>query len=261
MASFDMIAAVGNAYQTVWQERRYLLRMALIPLLIKYICYALSSVYIEPGNIIRLSLAMVPAYFVEGWLLAHWARTIVLGHRWPFQPSGDEVKDMEQLQKRGRGIMSSMIVFVLINLLMAGYFAFFMSYIPPDLDPQTADPKIAMIGMVMIVTSLLLFRFVWFYIPLAVNSPPALYIDKLRPISLTFLMIALWLVCFVPPVVLMQYSSELIKAASGEGDLSPVLQGVLVFVRVTLDMIKNLLVTAGMAYAFIEIFGWKKKEA
>ena len=257
MASFDMINAVGNAYLTSWAERRYLLRMALIPLLIKYICYLISVLYAGNDSIIRLSLIMLPAYFAEGWFLAHWARTIVLNHRWPFRPSGDDRADLDQLAKRGRGILSGMVGFTLINLLLAGYFAFFMSYIPADLDPQTADPKIAIVGMAMMVTSFLGFRLVWIYIPLALNFPVVAYIEKLKPMMSSIYMIGLWLVCFVPTVIVMQLLGSLMIGLAGEGEAPPMLQGMMAFARVMLDMVKNIIVTAGMAYAFIEIFKWQ----
>ena len=260
MASFDMILAVGHAYQRTWLERSYLMRMALIPLLIKYICYTISLTYIGPDNIIRVSLVMLPAYFAEGWLLAHWARTIILGHRWPFRPSGDEKADLVQLHERGRGIVSGMVAFTLINLLMAGYFAFFMSYIPLDMDPKTADPKIAGIGIFMMVSSLLLFRFVWSYIPLAVNYPFQEFVKKMKSLGPTFPMIGLWLVCFVPPVMALQVLGGLLQSLAVEGDVAVIADALTMFVRVSLDMVKNVLCTAGMAYAFIEFFKWKNPE-
>lgn len=258
MASFDLINAVGRAYQTTWDERRYLMRMALIPLLVKYICFVIASVYVGFDNVLRLSLVMIPSYFVEGWLLAHWARTIVLGHRWPFRPSGNDAKDLASMNERGRGVLGGMVAFVLINLLMAGYFAFFVSYIPLDLNPENADPKVAMIGMVMMVSSLLLFRFVWLYIPLAINFPLKNFVKKLAPLSFTFWMILLWLVCFIPSVFILQLIGGLFAGAVGaETAAPPAIQGLMIFIRVVLDMIKNLLCTAGLAYAFIEIFKWK----
>ncbi len=258
MASFDLITTVGRAYQTTWRERNYLFRMAVIPLLIKYICYALSLVYVESENIIRLSLVMLPAYFAEGWLLSHWARTIVLGHRWPFRFTGDEEKDLAQLKRRGRGVLSGTVVFTLINLLMAGYFAFFVSYIPMDMDPKEADPEVALIGIIMIISTILLFRFVWVYIAMAVNCPISAYVSKLKSLSLTFNMIGLWLVCFIPSVLLLQLSGGVLQGVGGDENTAKMMEGVIILVRVFLDLVKNLIVTAGMAYAFIEIFKWQK---
>jgi len=261
MASFDLISAVGHAYQKTWQERKYLFRMAIIPLLVKYICYAVAVTYIGTDNILRLSLIMVPAYFLEGWLLSHWVRTIVLNHRWPFCPTGDEKQDMDQLRKRGRGIMSGTIAFTLINLLMAGYFAFFVSYIPMDMSaaPKEPDPMIAMIGMVMLVSTLLLFRFIWLYIPFSVNLPFKQYAEKVKRITLSFNMIGVWLVCFIPTVIVLQISGGILGSIGSDERTAHVLDGLTMFVRIFLDLVKNLLCTAGMTYAFIELFGWKKK--
>lgn len=261
MASFDLITTVGRAYQTTWQERHYLFRMAIIPLLIKYVCYTVSLVYVEPENIIRLSLIMLPAYFAEGWLLAHWARTIILGHRWPFRSTGNDKDDIKKLQERGRGILSGTVAFTLINLLMAGYFAFFVSYIPMDMDPKEANPEVALIGIIMIVSTLLLFRFVWIYIAMAVNCPISVYVAKLKSLLLTFNMIGLWLVCFIPSVMLLQLLGGVLKGIGGDGSAATIMDGVVVFARVFLDMVKNLLCTAGLAYAFIEIFKWQATKA
>lgn len=260
MASFDMITAVGKAYQTTWRERHYLFRMALIPLLIKYVCSIISLLYVENENILRLSLVMIPAYFAEGWFLTHWARTIVLGHRWPFQPSGNDVKDLAQLKERGRGILSATVAFVLIHVLMGGYFAFFVSFIPMDIDPKDADPSVAIAGMIMMTTSLLGFRFVWLYIPMALNISIPAYIKKLKRLSLTFSMLGVWLVCFVPVVLLLQIIGGVLHGMMGDGVETSILTGISIFIREALDMVKNLLVTAGMAYAFIEIFKWAQKE-
>lgn len=258
MASFDMITAVGNAYLTTWNERRYLLRMALVPLLIKYLCYTAFMAYGgEETNIIRQSLFMLPAYFVEGWLIAHWARTIILGHRWPFRPTGNEAQDLASIKERGRGVMSGTIAFTLIGLMMAGYFALFIPHIPMDVDPENADPKIAAIGLFMMVSSVLLFRFVWTYIALAINFPIQDYIRGLMPIKSTFFMLGLWLVCSVPTMVALQIIAGILGNIGGDENTAQMMNALMSFARIALDMIKNLLVTAGMAYAFIEIFKWQ----
>lgn len=258
MASFDLITAAGNAYIKIWTEREYLFRMAMIPLFIKYIFYSISVLYFGADNIIRLSLVMLPAYFAEGWLLSHWARTIILNHRWPFRPSGDEKKDYIEIQKRARGILGGMVTYVLINLLMAGYFSFFMSYLPADMNPEQADPKVALMGVVMMVSLLLLFRFIWLYIPLAVNAPMVKVFENLKPMLTSFSMMGLWLVCFIPAAIVLQFINGGLQTIAGENPIA-VMEGLILFVRVFIDMIKNLICTAGIAYAFIAIMGWKQK--
>ena len=153
MQSFDITVATKNAYLTIWQARSYLLKMALVPLTIKTICMFLSLQYGEDNNILRMSLFMIPAYFVEGWFLAHLVRFVVLGQRWPFQSSGNKEADLPQLYNRARGILSGTIAFVLTNLIIAGYFSLFMQYIPLEIKPEEADPQIAAMGFLMLVSS------------------------------------------------------------------------------------------------------------
>ena len=258
MASFDLVTAAGNAYIKTWTEREYLFRMALVPLLIKYIFYSISVLYFGSDSIIRLSLIMIPAYFAEGWLLSHWVRTIVLNHRWPFRSSGNNEKDHVQIQDRARGILGGTVSFVLINLLMAGYFAFFMSYLPADMNPQQADPKVALAGVVMIISLLLLFRFIWLYVPLAVNAPMDAVFKNLKPMMTSFAMMGLWLVCFVPAAMALQFIGGGLESLAGDTPIAA-MEGLILFTRVLIDMVKNLLCTAGMAYAFMAIMGWKAK--
>lgn len=258
MASIDLITAAGLAYKRTWGERVYLLPMVLIPVLIKYMCFTLADIFAPDGNIIRMSLIMMPAYFAEGWLLTHWARTIMLGHRWPFKPSGDERKDMTELSARARGILSGSVAYLLINLLMAGYFAFFMSYIPADLNPENPDPQVAMMGLIMMGATFFLFRYIWFYIPLAINLSPSFYLKKVQPLRVTFQMIGLWLVCVVPCIVALQFIGGILHGLIPEGGTNAVIESVINFVTIVIDMVKNLIVTAGMAYGFIMLFKREK---
>ena len=261
MMVFDITAAARQVYGTVWAERSYLLRLAFIPVMVKITCLLFSMNYETHDNIIRLSLFMIPAYFTEGWLLAHWVRYIILGQRWPFRPSGDNKKDMKQLYFRARGILSGMVCFVLINILMAGFFALFLKYIPLGMDPEKASPEVAALGMFMIAISFLAFRYVWFYVPLAVNIKPILYFRKVQRVSSTFPMLALWLMCFVPCMMAMQFLSSMVLETAGDMEAATGItaQDVMVtIIRVIFDTLKNLLCAGGIAFALIEVFKLKK---
>lgn len=257
MASFDIMTIAGQAYSKVWAERAYLARMALVPLLIKYFFFALAVLYVEPGNVIRMSFFMLPAFFAEGWFLAHWVRTVVLDHRWPFRPSGDMAQDMNRLESRARGVIRGMLTFVVINFLMAGYFAFFMMFIPEDMNAATPDPNIAFVGLLMMATSFFAFRFIWSYIAVAVNYPVRSFLRGIRSLGMTFPLLGVWLICFLPLMVFSQIITISLFSFLGEGAGSPVLQGGVIFLRVVLDMIKNILCSAGIAYAFAAWFGWR----
>ena len=265
MVSIDIVDTATRAYQKVWRERKYLARMALVPLLIKYVFFAIAITYVEPGNVIRMGLILLPAFFAEGWFLAHWVRTVIVGHRWPFRSSGDMEADMEHLHIRAQGVIRGMVAFVVINFLMAGYFAFFMHFLPADLliseeAAQEADPNIAVIGLVMAVSMFLLFRYVWSYILLALNLPLRGFMRAVQPLRVTFIFIGVWLMCFVPTILILQGMTLSFLSTLGEGGVNGVLQGGIIFFRVVLDMIKNLLCTAGLAYVVAALLGVKIKD-
>ena len=75
-------------------------------------------------------------------------------------------------------------------------------------------------------------------------------------------MLGLWVVCFVPAILCVQILSSFILGISGglEGqELSSAGELAIVIIRVVFDMLKNMLCTAGIAYAFIEMFPIKNK--
>lgn len=261
MASFDIINVVGLAYKKTWAERGYLFKMAMLPFLVKLACFTVLASFAQDKSLWFSGIILLPAFFLEGWLLTHWARTIMTGgaHRWPFRISSNESKDSAELSSRGRGIMGGTVAYALINFLMAGYYALLIPYFPEDMDPQNADPRIAVVGLVMMVTAVTLFRFLWVYIPLSVNVSLEHILEKLKPLNLTFKMLGVWLICVVPAILVLQIFGEGMISVSGEAEGNAIGHtGFMVF-RIAIDMMKNLIVTAGMAYAFLVILRPSKK--
>lgn len=206
MAYFDLTSATANAYRKTWHERRYLLRLAAMPVLVKLAFYILATSLTQgdDGTYMRFVLIMVPAFLAEGWMLSHYVRLIVLDHRWPFRPSGDFEKDMAILSVRARGILSGMIVYVLINMAVGlfvwGAMAYMMPYVP---DGESGTPP-QVPGVVAFLSVLILgfmfwaFRLIWLYIPYALNQDGASYLRALRGIGSSLHLIGIWLLCLLP---------------------------------------------------------------
>jgi hypothetical protein len=261
MARVDIIQIIGMAYQKTWGERRYLLPMLVVPLLIKYFFFTIGDIAVEDDNLLRFSLIMIPGTFAEGWLLAHWVRTIVVGHRWPFRPTGDDAADIKQLKLRGRGVLSGAVAFTLINMLMAGYFSFFMRYIPMELNPDEPDPTVALMGVFMMIATVMFFRYIWFYVPLSVNTQPKLFLKAVQPISVTFKLLGIWLVFVVPAVFLLQIIGSVLGMDIGDGsgtEKNILLDNLFNIIRLFVDMAKNLVCTAGMTFAIMQLLGLRK---
>jgi len=257
-AKFEIVDTVGKAFLVTWEERVYLLRLALVPIIIKIVSYFFALQFVEPQDILKLALFMLPAYFVEGWMIAHWVRTLMTNHRWPFVPSGDLQQDQKEITVRSQGIMRGALAFVVINFLMAGFFAAVFAVLPPDINPEEADPTLALFSFAVMISLFFLFRFVWIYVPLSVGISLKKYMEISNPVRFTFSLIALWLVCFVPPIITMQFIGGIAMGFNGEGDPSGVIEMILVVIRVLFDTLKNLIVTAGIAFALMEVMGWKK---
>lgn len=267
MAQFDIISAAAKAYKTTWAERRYLLRLAAIPFLIKLVCFVLAATFAkEDDQYLRFMLIMVPGLLAEGWMLSHYTRLLVIGHRWPFRATGDFDSDMAILAVRARGVLSGMIVYVLINmalgLLMAMVGQIMMPYLSGDDQVAQADipPPIMMFSAFMLGFLFWGFRLLWLYIPFAVNADAKPYLLALRGLSSSLYMIGLWLICFAPAFFVLRilggFIGGLLSVSIGDGASSLVL----ILMTVLADTVKSLLATAGMTYALMNIFGAERKD-
>ena len=70
-ANFDFVGVTNQAYHTVWMNRTSLLKIAGLPLMIKFGCLAAILFLGFEGQILRHGLIMLPAYFAEGFLKFH----------------------------------------------------------------------------------------------------------------------------------------------------------------------------------------------
>lgn len=254
MANFDIIAAASNAYKTTWAERAYLGRMAAIPMFIKFICYMLAYSFGYQNDYIGLTLFLLPALFAEGWVLSHYTRLLFLGQRWPFRPTGDIQTDMPVLRIRARGVMAGILVYVLINMALGLLTALLMSMLPEDgTDPSTLPPQTGVIMFAVLALSFWGFRFVWLYIPYAVNLEWRFFLNNLRGAFSSFPMIGVWILCVIPSFLVAQILGGIVRqsgAAIGENAAG----FLFVIILVAVDTIKNIVATAGISYGLQEIF-------
>lgn len=259
--SFDLVTSVGKAYQLVWAERQYLLRLALVPFLAKLVLFAIAySTMSGDTNLWRMSLIMTPAWIVEGWMLAHFVRLILLKQRWPFQPTGDREQDLPVLQTRYRGVMAGAVAFALTQLLVAGWFAVLITFVPVDLDAPASQaeltPQAAVIACLLFGLALYAFRFLWLYVPAAVGADLRFSAIRLaQGLMISFRLLAVWLLCAVPVMVVMQVILGVALMIAGPDNAASVGSVVSVVAKVILDIVKNLLCAAAVAIAFRSIFG------
>lgn len=253
MPSFDIVTAAGQGYTKVWAERHYLLKLAIVPVLFKFICFV-SILSMDLGdNRLRASMILIPSYFAEGWMLAHWVRMVVLGQRWPFQPTGNDDEDMKMLNQRARGVLGGMIVYVLTQMVISGIWAWVMT-LPVDQEAlENPNMQLRLTSVAIFVFMLWAFRFLWLFIPVSANYTMAGFLKDIAHPKLSLYMIAVWLICAVPGYgVMMGFTLPVLL--SGE-EVPILLQFASAAVQVCLEVMVNLLAVAGIAYGLKDMYG------
>jgi hypothetical protein len=262
MASFDIMAATSFGYRTAWRERNYLVYLAAVPVLIKFICHMTVAMLGWQDQFMRQGMIMLPSYFADGWMLSHFIRLIFLEQRWPFRRTGDEAQDRAALQDRARSILGGTLAFVVVEYLMAGFVDAFYQLSLVLAESQTPPSNGVSMLMALGAASLIwLFRYFWFYIPVAVQYPLPYFSMALRGFRTSLYMLGTWLGCVVPGVMLYNMLGMLLipRPASGEHGMgAEFIAGIL---NVTLDTMTLLIVTAAMAYAIrAMIADWQKQQ-
>lgn len=269
--NFNIMDAAGYGFYRVWDERVYLLKLAMIPLLIKFACMIAIMVLEIEGNILRQGLILFPGVLAEGWVLAQFLRTLLKGERWPtILPADIDDKILDKLLMRARGIVAATLAYGLISLAlyMIRYLAFglvlgdfqasqddvsdFLAR--PELGSQEkADMNPWMIFPLLLSVVALLwgFRLLWVYIPLSILMPVDEYLTKIRGIMSSVKMIILYFCTMVPVMFVLIVISRLVFGIS-EGILDngeSVARFIMLFFAVIADTVVWLVSTAAFVWA------------
>jgi hypothetical protein len=266
MASFDIIEAASYGYQLAWQERRYLGRLATIPLFIKFCCLSVIAIagFNNHSHFLHQAILMLPSYFADGWMLSHYTRLIFLDQRWPFRPSGDPVADRQEAQDRASDLMAGTLVFAVSYFLVAGIM-YVLTNISTRINLEAGhDPTQVSFFMSFTVLAILAFcfwgfRFLWFFIPATLGYSLRQCLIRLRG-SMTSLLIfiCVLLFCYLPAWMLSNTIAAVLSmpyASTGPQSL-PVSFNIFSIMLTTLtDTIVFFIATGAMSYAMYQMLG------
>ena len=270
---FDLIDSCGYGYVRVWNERHYLLTLAMIPVLIKFICAVGVYVLGVQDDLLRQGLVMLPGTLAQGWVLAQFLRTLLLNERWPQRlPQMRDEGEIARLVLRARGIVSAALVFVLINMVstvIAWGLLQLEAQASLALEQREAGTLaegegiagglggLAVIPLVaFMLASIWAFRLAYLYIPFVVLMPLREYLARLGGFMASIRMLALYLICMVPCTVTATIMVQMLLSVAGVGeDVEPsaLLQFFITFFGAIVEMITALIATAAMAYAFRDV--------
>lgn len=222
----DVVESVDYGYRTLWRERHYLVRLAAVPMVVKFICLCLLIALDWEKNFIRSALVMLPSLFTEGWMLAHLVRLVFYDQRWPFQPTGDKESDMAQLQLRAYGISCGTLFYVLIKFLLSGFLAFVTLFQTPGVEGISSTTSevptgVALGAFLFLIFSLWAFRFIYLYIPAAAATGFRLLLEPRRGMQISMQIMGIWLVCFVPFMMLLLFATASIIAPYADAQSIP----------------------------------------
>ncbi len=268
---FNIMDATGYGYHRVWRERVYLLKMAIIPLLIKFGCtIGVFAMGIE-DDFLRQGLVMLPADFAEGWMLAQFLRTLLMDERWPVIL--DKMPDdnmMSRLLTRARGIVSATLIYVLIsmfgNIMLYGVFGLvgdtpFDPVQPTEkgtvseaVPPQAIESDA--LGTVMFIPSVLAliglvwaFRLFWLHIPFSVLMPIGPYLKAMKGFMSSVRMMVLYFCCMSPIMFITVVLSRLFYGAFGDDAENMLPRFLTILVSTFADMAVALVAVTAMAWS------------
>lgn len=260
--SFDLIDSAGFGYHQVWVERRYLLRLALIPFFLKFGCAVLAYALGFSDDLLRRGLFLLPSVFAEGWVLAQFLRTLVLRERWPIElPQVGDQAALDRVLLRARGIISSILVYVLISLVstVLGWLAFGLDVTSQEWarieegaeNSAPPGPLVFIPAILVLLASIWAFRLVWLYIPYVVLMPARLYLARLGGFMASVRLLGLFLVCMVPFNLIGALVVHTLMSPYGEklSDLPPAIGFVVILISSVVDLLVSLVATAAVAYA------------
>lgn len=259
MKSFDIIGAVGRGFLLCWEERNYLLKLAFVPVLMKFLCLA-SILSADMDSLIRAELILLPAYFAEGWMLAHLVRLIFLGQRWPFQPTGDQDADMLALQNRARGVLGGMVAYVLIHMGMVLIGVGFRDYFLSSVDMENPSVPLHLFAVLGFVFFLWAFRFLWVYIPIAIDVPLRTYAKAVEHPQLSFSMLGAWIIAYVPFFFLIFFLTVPVLMPAEGVEVSLVQRIGVSWLQAIIEGAAILVVTAAVGFGIKELLGGGKKQ-
>lgn len=241
MAGFDIIDAAGKGYITVWRERGYLARLAAPVLLVKLLCLGALSILGLEHDYLRQSVVLLPAFFIEGWLVVHLVRLIVFGERWSDAP------DPQAAQ-------AGMLVFVLMKFALTGLAGLALGSEAGELaaaQEREGGPMPLFAALAFLALAVWSFRYLWLYIPAGAGVSMRAFLRAIGGFGASLSFIGVWLICFVPFILALGMATGIVLAPFDvTGSRLPVpAAALLLAVQAVLDTATTLVATAAMTHA------------
>lgn len=245
MATFDIIESVSNGYAATWRERQWLARLALVPVAVKIFSLEVLVLLGFERNFLAQAIVLLPAFFLEGWLLVRFARLVGLGERWP------DHQDAPGFRPDPRPVLAGILVYVLIQFGLRGLVAAALPGLPAQVGATPGAPPDMMAfaaAMGILLGAFWAFRYLWLYIPAGMGIPIRDFLAGVRGFSVSFSMIGAWIACFAPFMLAFGVVAGLFFSPQGGEAPSAAADFLVTAAQAVVDTIILLVSTAAMTY-------------
>lgn len=221
MAKFDVMEAAISGYRYLWQERKIVLPLAVVPFFVKMGSFAAVLLLGLEANILRQGLLLLPAYFMEALWVAVIIRMAMFGERYDRGAAAQGRID----ENVKRAVMGAALIYVLTKLVTYFLSGIMMMSREIEKSPMMPEPNGApFLTLIMIVLFMVwAFRFLWLYVPVATGVPVRRFLEIIRPFVSSVYLIALWMLCSIPISAALLGAARLLMAAfpgvDGQGSM------------------------------------------
>lgn len=224
-ASFDIIAATKYGYLALWERRALVVRLALIPIVVKILSYFFILANGLDTNFLRQGLILFPSYLLEGYLICTLVRLSIFTHEPIIQPPGSAAD--AYYRQRGRDIQAGAVIYTLIKMISSLFAALiFMAAPPPDsvaAQDVNGGGNIAafILFCVVVIMGIWAFRLLWLEVPVSLGYRVRDYLKRVRGYSFSFHLFSTWILCLLPLWLAANLINDVVIGITGHSSEAP----------------------------------------
>lgn len=255
MASFDIFAATKEGFRYVAANHRLIIRLASIPVFVKFISYVtVLSLGLEE-NILRKGLVLFPSYLIEGYLICTLVRLAIFKNEAMIQPPGAD--SHEYYKRRAADIQAGAVIYTLLKMMASLIVGLIHSLeITPAEQSEPQGGFEAFFAAALIMGFMIwAFRILWIYIPVTFGYSVRQYLYKVKGISFSFHIFSVWIMCMLPFALAFMLLSDIMVTMTGHSPENPsdILRYILVGFQSVLETTLLIIVSVAIGQGTIQI--------
>ena len=232
-------------------------------LILKICSFSIITAFGYEKNLLRQGLILLPANFLEGWVVAVAIRYAVLNEKTPEPLNAKAGPNTPHAIEARRAILGGILIYLLIKLagsFSGGLMMDFSASAPEETPEAGAQVYIAL----MVATAIMVwaFRYIWLYVPVMMNIDITHYLKAIQGFNSSLYIIGLWVMCLVPALFVLLMGSKILMiifpGSTPDGASLFYMQAFAAW-QAFIEMVIAVVSSVAMAYGIQEMMGRSKK--